>query len=162
MELNDNSSMKLNENICNRQKTIIMTPKTIKSLVFVILLVHGIVHFQGVIGSLGVKFNEKSSYASWLLKGFGQNTNRIICLVLYLAAGVFGILTALCMKDLIMASASWQDLALITAILSTLCLIIFPRSLAMFFNKAGAIAVNLVIYYSILLNGQWPSVLFED
>jgi len=75
---------------------------------------------------------------------------------------VFGILAALCMKDLVLASASWQDLALITAILSTLCLIIFPRSLAMFFNKAGAIAVNLIIYYSILFNGHWPSVMFED
>ena len=92
----------------------------------------------------------------------GQTTNRVICLILYLAAGVFGILTALCMKDLILASASWQDLGLITAILSTLCLIIFPRALAMFFNKAGAIAVNLVIYYSILFDGHWPSVLFED
>jgi branched-subunit amino acid transport protein AzlD len=139
-----------------------MTPKTIKSLVFIALLVHGIGHFQGVIGSLGVKFNERSSSVSWLLRGLGQKTNRIICLTMYLVTGVLGILTALCLKDLILTSASWQDLALITAILSTLCLIIFPRALAMFFNKAGAIAVNLVIYYSILLNGHWPSVLFED
>jgi hypothetical protein len=53
-------------------------------------------------------------------------------------------------------------LALLTAIFSTVALVLFPKALAMFFNIAGAVAVNLIIYYSILLNGNWPSALFED
>jgi hypothetical protein len=47
----------------------------------------------------------------------------------------------------------WQSLALVTAFISTLCLVLFPNALAMFFNKAGAIAVNLIIYYSVLSAG---------
>ena len=139
-----------------------MSASTIRLLAFITLLVHGIGHIQGVVGALGVKFHDSSSSTSWLLKDLGQKPNQLICLILYLVAAIFGILTAFSMKDVILASANWQNLALITAIVSSCCLIVFPNSLAMFFNKAGAIAVNLIIYYSILFNGQWPSALFQE
>jgi len=34
-----------------------MTPKSIKLIAFIILLVHGIGHFQGVVAAFGVKIN---------------------------------------------------------------------------------------------------------
>lgn len=139
-----------------------MTTKTIKLLVLIALLVHGIGHFQGVIASLGVKFNDKSNYISWLLKGQGQNVNKILCLGLYLGAAILGILAALSFKGILLPVSCWETLSLITAIVSTSGLILFPNALAMFFNKIGAIVVNLAIYYSILFNGNWPSVIFED
>jgi hypothetical protein len=139
-----------------------MTTKTIKILVFAALLVHGIGHLQGVVSSLGVKFRDSGSNVSWLLKGMGEHINHMICLILYLGAAIFGILTALCFKEWLCIGNSWQSMALITAIISTFCLVLFPNALAMFFNKAGAIAVNLIIYYSILLNHQWPTAAFED
>jgi len=139
-----------------------MTTKTIRILVFLTLLVHGIGHIQGVVSSLGVKFKDSSSNVSWLLKGLGANTNHMICLALYLGAAVLGIATALCFKEWLFSACNWQTLALITALISTSSLVIFPNALAMFFNKAGAIAVNLIIYYSILFNGQWPSAAFSD
>ncbi len=139
-----------------------MTTKTIKLIAFLALLVHGIGHFQGVVAGFGVRFNKNTSTVSWLLKGFGENTNHIMCMVLYLGAGICGILAALGMNNLLVPVSAWQLLALITAILSTVCLVLFPKALAMFFNKIGAIAVNLIIYYSILFNGEWPTALFED
>lgn len=139
-----------------------MTTKTIKLLAFLALLVHGIGHIQGVVGSLGVKFNESSSYISWLLKGLGENANRTICLILYLGAAVCGILAAMSLLDFLIPVTSWQILALTTAIISTVCLVLFPNALAMFFNKIGAIVVNLAIYYSILFNGHWPAAIFEE
>jgi hypothetical protein len=162
MEPYDNMNMNLIQNLCTDQKFIIMSSSTIRLLAFITLLVHGIGHIQGVVGALGVKFNESSSSTSWLLKDLGQKSNQTICLILYLGAAVLGILTALSMKDVILASANWQNLALITTIVSSFCLLLFPNSLAMFFNKAGAIAVNLIIYYSVLFNGQWPSELFQE
>jgi hypothetical protein len=158
----DNWYMNLIQNLCTEQKNITMSASTIRLLAFIALLIHGIGHLQGVVGALGVRFHESSSSTSWLLKDLGQKPNQLISLVLYLGAAVFGILTALSMKDMILASANWQTLAVITAIISSFCLILFPKSLAMFFNKAGAIAVNLIIFYSVLFNGQWPSVLFQD
>ncbi len=139
-----------------------MSTKTIKLLVFLVLLVHGVGHLQGVVSSLGVKYHSSSSSISWLLKGLGEKVNRILCLVLYLSAGVFGILSALSFRDFLIPAAGWTQLALAAAILSTACLVLYPRALAMFFNKTGAITVNLIIYYSILFNGNWPAAAFGD
>lgn len=138
-----------------------MTIKTIKIIAFIALLVHGIGHFQGFASGLGVKINKAESAQSWLLKGFDQHVNKILCLILFCLAGTVGIITAFSFWGIIFAEM-WQALALITAVLSTICLILYPNSFAMLFNKAGAIAVNLIIYYSIALNQNWPAALFED
>ena len=166
MELNDNTQIKFLINLCNQnrmsKKTEIMAPKTVKLLVFLALLVHGIGHLQGVVSGFGVKLSDKSTYRSWLLKGSSDDTNRIICITLYLGAALFGIIAALGFKDFIVAHSLWQTFALIAAILSTLCLVLFPYALAMFFNKAGAILMNLLIYYSILFGGAFPDAAFND
>jgi len=138
-----------------------MTTKTVKLIAFVALLVHGIGHFQGVAAGFGIKINNTTPAQSWLLKGFSLKLNKTICLILFLITGIIGILTAIGFKGLIL-SDTWQTLAIVTAILSTICLIVFPNSFAMFFNKIGAIAINLIIYYSIAFGQNWPAVLFED
>jgi hypothetical protein len=139
-----------------------MTTKSIKLIVFIALLVHGIGHFQGVVAAFGVKINNKETTKSWLLKNSNKQTLRILMGLLFLSTAVLGILTALSFNDILLNQNLWQTLAIPTAILSTLCLIIFPNALAMFFNKVGAVAVNLFIYYSVMFNGNWPSVIFED
>jgi len=139
-----------------------MTTKTIKLIVFITLLVHGIGHFQGVVAGLGVKINNAEATRSWLLQSLSDKTQRWICLAMFLVTGIMGILTALSFRNILVSSSSWQIFALITAILSTLCLVFYFNGFAMFFNKIGAIAVNLLIYYSILFNGQWPAAAFED
>lgn len=139
-----------------------MTTKTIKLIAFVVLLVHGIGHLQGVISSTGVKFTKSTSNISWLLKGLGGGLNRTFCLAFYMAAGILGIFAALSFYGIIFTEMGWQNFALTSAFFSAAALILFPHALAMFFNKAGAIAVNLVIFYSILFNGHWPEALFND
>ena len=138
-----------------------MTTKTIKLIAFIALLVHGIGHFQGVAAGLGIRINSANPAQSWLLKGSNQKINRTICIVLFLLTGVIGIITAFSFRGIFLAEA-WQMLALFTAVFSTLCLILYPNSFAMFFNKVGAIGMNLIIYYSIAFNQNWPAVLFED
>ena len=139
-----------------------MTTKTVKLLVFLTLLVHGIGHLQGVVSGLGVKFNENSKTQSWLLKGSSERVNRIACLALYLGAALFGIMAALSFRAFLLPHHIWQTFAFISAIFSTFCLVLFPDALAMFFNKIGAIAVNLLIFYSIPFNGMFPSAAFND
>jgi hypothetical protein len=139
-----------------------MSASSVKLIAFLALLVHGIGHLQGIVSSSGIKFRGSTSNTSWLLKGMGQRLNRLICLVLYLAASVFGIFAALCLRGVLGPDARWTSLALTCAIFSTLGLVLFPKAVALFFNKAGAIGVNLIIFYSILFNGNWPSAIFED
>jgi hypothetical protein len=138
-----------------------MTIKTVKLIAFIALLVHGIGHFQGVAAGLGVKINKGNPAQSWLLKGANEKLNSTLCLILFFITGVLGIITALSLKGVFLTEA-WQILSLITAVFSTFCLILFPNSFAMLFNKVGAIGVNLIIYYSIAFNQNWPAALFED
>ncbi len=139
-----------------------MTQKSIKLIAFIVLLVHGIGHFQGVAAGLGLKINNAAPGSSWLLKNLGEQVNKQICLGLFLITGIMGILTALSFRGILIQHAVWQTLAIATAFFSTCCLVLFPNGFAMFFNKIGAIAVNLFIYYSILFGQHWPPALFED
>lgn len=139
-----------------------MSAETIRLIAFLVILVHGIGHLQGVVSGLGIKFHNSASNLSWLLKGIGDKTNRFLCLILYLASAILGILAALSFKDLLIPVTAWKTLALLTAGHSTVSLVLYPGALAMFFNKVGAIAVNIIIYYSILFKGSWPSAIFGD
>jgi len=139
-----------------------MSANSVKLIAFLALLVHGIGHLQAAVSSSGVKFRTSTSNSSWLLKGVAEKWNKLICLVLYLAASVLGIFAALSLRGVLGPESQWVSLAMACAIFSTLGLVLFPKALALFFNKAGAIAVNLIIFYSILFNGSWPSAIFED
>ena len=139
-----------------------MSANSVKLIAFLALLVHGIGHLQGAVSSSGVKFRTSTSNSSWLLKGVAEKWNKRIGLVLYLAASVFGIFAALSLRGVLGPESQWVSLAMACAIFSTLGMVLFPKALALFFNKAGAIAVNLIIFYSILFNGSWPSAIFED
>jgi hypothetical protein len=135
----------------------------IKTIAFIVLLVHGIGHLQGVVINTGINAKGNWNTSSWLFGNMlGAETTRYVCLGLHLITAIIGIATALSFKDLIISSTFWQTLALITAILSTIGLIIFPNAFAQSFNKIGAIAVNLIIYYSILFGAQWPSEVFNN
>lgn len=139
-----------------------MTTKTVKLIAFIVLLVHGIGHLQGVVASFGVNINNSNARISWLLKNFGENVNSKICFALFLITAISGIITAFSFKGILLPETIWQSMAIITAISSTLCLLLFPNGFAMFFNKIGAIAVNIIIYYSVVFNQNWPAVLFEN
>ncbi len=138
-----------------------MSTKTIQLIAFIVLLVHGIGHFQGVVAALGVKINNADPAQSWLLKRFGESANRSLCLVLFGLTALAGIATALGFKGILLPEEAWQLLGIITAFLSTACLALFPNGFALFFNKAGAIAVNGILYYSLLFGQYWPAALFE-
>lgn len=139
-----------------------MSASTVKLIVFLALLVHGVGHLQGVVSGSGVKFRTSTSNTSWFLKGLGVKWNKVICLILYFTASVLGIFAALSFRGVLGPESQWTSLAVTCAIFSTLGLVLFPKALALFFNKAGAIAVNLFIFYFILFNGHWPSAIFED
>ena len=139
-----------------------MSTSSVKLIAFLALLVHGIGHIQGIVSSSGIKFRASTSNKSWLLKNLGEKWNRLICMMLYVAASIFGIFAAVGLRGVLGPDSPWTALALTCAIFSTLGMVLFPKALALYFNKVGAVTVNLIIFYSILFNGNWPSVIFED
>ncbi len=139
-----------------------MTVKTIKLIVFIILSIHAIGHFQGVATATGAKLSRSSSAASWLLNKFlGKNISQIICLLLYFIAAHLGIFAAFSFQGWIFPQHLWQNLVFLTAVFSTIALVLYPNALAMFFNKIGAITVNAIIILSLFWL-QWPSVIFGN
>ena len=138
-----------------------MSVRTIKIIAFIILLVHGIGHLQGVVAASGLKINNKEPALSWLMKNYGRRQNAITCFVLFFITALFGITAAIGVMGIIIPFSYWGIFAAITAILSTICLIVFPNGFAQFFNVAGAIVVNLIIFYSVVLEQHWPSALFD-
>ena len=78
-----------------------MTVKTVYIIAFLVLLIHGIGHIQGVVSGFGVKFNRNASVTSWLLKDLGSKLNTWICLLLYSGSAIFGILAALSFKGIL-------------------------------------------------------------
>jgi hypothetical protein len=139
-----------------------MSVKTINLIVFLVLLVHGVGHLQGVVSSAGVKFKSSGPADSWLLGGSNPGRNRIVCLLLYLVSAICGILAALSFRDVLVTHSIWTNLALMAAFFSAASLLLFPNALAMFFNKAGAALVNILIFYSILFQGNWPAAVFGE
>ncbi len=139
-----------------------MSSNTLKLIAFLALLIHGIGHLQGVVSSSGIKSRTSTFNISWLLKGLGEKWNKLICMVFYLVAGVLGIFAALALRGVLGPDSQWTSMALACAIFSTLGLVLFPKALALSFNKVGAIAVNLIIFYAILFNANWLSAIFED
>lgn len=140
-----------------------MNPQSIRTLAFIILLVHGIGHLQGVLAGTGIRMHGALSTHSWFFSKFvGERSSQVIAFLSFLLTAIFGISAALSFQGLIIPVQYWTTLALITAFLSVFNLIFFWSGFAMFFNKIGAIAVNAIIFYSILLNQGWPAVIFSD
>jgi len=140
-----------------------MNPQSIRTLAFIILLVHGIGHLQGVLAGTGIRLHGALSTNSWFFTRLvGERSSQIIAFLSFLLTAIFGISAALSFQDLVIPSQYWTILALITAFLSVFNLIFFWSGFAMFFNKIGAIAVNAIIFYSILLNNNWPAAVFNE
>ena len=133
-----------------------MAPHSIRFIVFLILLMHGIGHYMGVVSALGVKLSKSSTHHSWMFKN--QNA-RVLCFTFFLVP-FFGFIGAsLSFQDWVLPHHLWTNLALSSAILSLAGIILFWNALAVWFNKIGAILVNVFTIATILWL-HWPPVLF--
>lgn len=133
-----------------------MSISTLRIVIAVILLVHGIGHYMGLLSAVGVKLSSTSSANSWLFTGLlGDTPARIIGFVIYLLA-FFGFIAAgLGLLGWLIPRGWWQPLAIGSAIISLFGLIFFWNAFAFFFNKFGAVAVNIAVLIC-LLRLHWP------
>lgn len=134
-----------------------MSSTALRYLIAVAIAFHGIGHMQGVVVGLGLAKTERWTGRSWLLTGLlGENVTRILGITLWLVCFMAFILVALALLGWGVPHDWWRPLAVPFAIVSLVTLFLYWNSLAMFFNKAGALGMNLAILIGLLLM-NWPS-----
>ena len=134
-----------------------MSPKTLRTILAILLFVHAIGHIQGIIVSLGVIKSETWNVRSWLFDGLlGEKGSRTLALVLFIVIVLGFLATAFSFLGIGIPHNAWRTLAVIFAIPSILSLVAYWNAFAMFFNKIGAIGVNGWILIGLLIM-HWPS-----
>lgn len=135
-----------------------MSDQTLRVVIFLVMLLHGVGHIMGVVAALEVFAVKGWSSRSWLLSGpLSANANRVICGVLFLIGFIgFGV-TALALMDWGVPHADWRSMAVVMAVVSlTMIIIYWDAFVALIPNKIGALAVNgaILIAYFVL---DWPT-----
>jgi hypothetical protein len=134
-----------------------MTPKTLRTIIAIFLFVHAIGHGQGIIASLGLLSSETWNVRSWLFDNLiGEKASRTLAMVLFAICVIGFLSTAFSFLGIGLPHDVWRTMAIIFAIPSVISLIAYWNAFAMFFNKVGAIGVNVWILI-ILPILKWPS-----
>jgi len=135
-----------------------MSGTTLRIIIAFVLFVHGAGHSMGVLAAVGLSSIDTWNPRSWLLTNIlGDTLSRIICIILFAAALVGFVAAALGLMGWVVPHDLWRTLALVSAVVSLIAIILFWNAFVAFFpNKVGAIAVNVAVLVCLLwLN--WPS-----
>jgi hypothetical protein len=135
-----------------------MSPTTLRIIIGLVLLVHGIGHSMAFFPALGLSSTENWHHRSWLLTPLiGDTASRVISMILFGAAFVGFIAAALGLFSWLVPHDLWRTLAVVSAVISLAALTLFWNSFAALFpNKIGAIVVDIAVLVGLLaLN--WPT-----
>lgn len=135
-----------------------MSPTTLRIIIGLVLLVHGIGHVMAFLPALNISSTDNWHHRSWVLTPLiGDTASRVISIILFGAAFVGFIAAALGLFGWIVPHELWRTLSVVSAVISLVALGLFWNSFASFFpNKIGAIVVNIAVLVCLLwLN--WPT-----
>lgn len=144
-----------------------MSGMTLRAVIAVVLLFHGVGHFMGVIpafrllgagGGLGPEWLKGWSSRSWLLTGLiGDGAARALSVVLFLAAMIGFIIAGLALLNWLFPHAWWWTAAVVSAVISLAAIVLYWNAFIYLFpHKVGAIAVDIAVLIC-LLGACWPS-----
>ena len=138
-----------------------MSTSTIRIITGLVLIIHGIGHAMAFFPALNIYSTDKWHYRSWLMSGFlGDTVSRVLVIILF-GAAFFGFIAAgLGLFDFLIPHSAWQFLALISAVISLVALLLFWNSFASLFpNKIGAIVVDLATLWALLGSGSFSEII---
>jgi hypothetical protein len=135
-----------------------MSGTTLRIIIALVFLVHGVGHFMGIMPAVGLSSVKGWSSRSWLLTPLlGETASRIISVVLFLAALVGFLAAALGLMGWLVPHDTWRTLAVASAMISLIALALFWNAFVSFFpNKLGAIVVDVATLVCLLVL-NWPS-----
>lgn len=128
-----------------------MPESTQKVLIAVILILHGIGHYMGILTAFGAKLSGKTSPHSWLLTGLlGESRTKFI-LIAIMAVSLFAFIAAgMSLAGWLLPYSLFETAALTGAVVSLAGLLLYRDTYALLFNKIGAFAVNIGVIYWLL------------
>lgn len=129
-----------------------MSISTIRIIIGLVLIIHGIGHVMAFFPAFNWASSESWHYRSWLLSRIlGDTVSRIIVVVLFGAAMLGFIAAGLGVFGWLVPHDSWQILALVSAVVSLVALGFFWNAfVALFPNKIGSIVVNVLVLWGTL------------
>jgi hypothetical protein len=134
-----------------------MSPKTLRTIIAILLFVHAIGHIQGVVATLGVIKMDSWHVRSWLFDGLlGEKGSKTLALILFSVCFLGFLAVSFSFLGVGLPHHAWRTLAIIFAVPSALSLVFYWNAFAMFFNKIGAIGVNGWILIGLLFL-SWPT-----
>ena len=138
-----------------------MSLSTIRIIVSLALIAHGLGHAMTALPVYGLRLSETHSAESWLLsKVLRKGLSSGFCVIINLLAMVAFVAAGLALSEWGLAMAGWEGLTVAGAIFSLLGLALFWDGLPFLVpNKLGALLVNILALASILWL-RWPPGLF--
>ncbi len=143
-----------------------MSGTVLRAIIAFAFAFHGVGHAMGIIPALGIVNVEGSSQDwlkswsshSWLLTNLlGDAASRALCAILYGAALIGFIGAALALLGWGVPHDWWRTLAIVSAIISLVALLLFWNALIFLFpHKVGALAINLATLVCLLVL-SWPT-----
>jgi hypothetical protein len=135
-----------------------MSGTTLRFIIAAVLFIHGIGHFMGVMPALRLVDVKGWNSQSWLLTPLiGETASRILSAVLFLVALAGFIASALALLGWIVPHDSWRTLAVVSAVISILTIVLFWNAfVALFPNKVGALGVDIAVLVCLLVL-NWPA-----
>jgi hypothetical protein len=136
----------------------IMSDQTLRIIVPLALILHGIGHWMGLLTAAGVIKTDSWNARSWLLTDLlGDTTTRILALAIWAIVCVGFLAAGAGAWGWSVTAGSWRTIAVVCAVLSLVGLFFFWNAFASLFpNKIGAIAINVIALVGILI-ADWPS-----
>ena len=133
-----------------------MTGRTLQLVIAILFFIHGVGHIMCILPALGLDASPTWNSYSWLLTGLiGQPAANVLSIVIWLAAIVGFLLASLALMGWGVPHEWWRPLAVVSAIISLIGVILFWNAFAAGFNKAGAITVDLAVLIGLLVL-HWP------
>jgi len=126
-------------------------------LIAIVFFIHGIGHIMCILPALGLDASPTWNSYSWLLTNLiGQKAANVVGIIIWLAAIVGFLLVALALLGWGVPYVWWRPLAVVSAVISLIGVILFWNAFASWFNKAGAITVDLAVLVGLLVL-HWPA-----
>ena len=143
-----------------------MSSTLLRIIIAGVLAFHGIGHAMGVISALKLIKVDRSEGSvfknwtpdSWLLTDLlGDSASRAVCTILYLAALIGFLGAALSLMEWGLPHDWWRTLAMVSAGISLLGLVLYWNALMLLFpHKIGALAINIATLVCLVWS-KWPA-----
>lgn len=133
-----------------------MSNDTLRIVIALVLIVHGIGHSLGWFPAFGWAKAEHWSEQSWLLSNIlGPSATRWIGITIWLVALVGFLAAGLGLFGILVPATWWRTLAVVSAIVSLVGLALFWNAFPGLLNKVGAIGVDVAALVALLW-ARWP------